>query len=446
MGVARDAGTAGGSRATASRLRTHLRILLAGAVAAAGAALSGIAVVAAVVLVAWVTDSRTGASAGEAVRTAAAAWLLAHHGTLRLPSGTVAAVPLGLTVLPAVLLHRAGVSMARSLGVGSLGVATRGPGRADRRRTLAGRGARERLRERQRRGPSTSAETREPALATAGAAVAALAVGYSGLAVLVARLAGTPAASVGPVSAGLGAAVLAAVAGGLGVVRAGYLRAVVARLLPPAAPAVARATAAAVASLLAAGAALVALGLVGHAGRAITLTRALDPGLVGAVVLLLAGVLLAPNAVVWGAAYAAGPGFALGAGTAVSPFGSALGPVPALPLLAALPQGEATPPALRAVLVVPVAAGALAGVLLGRRLPAGTSPGWAAVAGAVTGLASGAALAVLATLAGGPVGGGYLTAVGPSPWQVGLAVAVEIGAPAALVAALLPTRRPHQPL
>jgi hypothetical protein len=380
--------------------------VLAGLTAAAGAALSGLVVVAAVVLVAWATDSRTGASARDALRTAADAWLLAHRGTLRLPSGTVAAVPLGLTVLPAALLDRAGVSVARNLGIGD-------------------------------------------DLGRAGRALAALTGGYAALAAVVARLAGTPAASIGPVSAGIGAAVLAAVAGGVGMVRAGRLGPAVTRLLPPAAPAVARATGAAVATLLAAGAALVVLGLAAHAGRAVALTRALDPGLVGAVVLLLVGVVLAPNAVVWGAAYAAGPGFAVGAGTGVSPFGSALGAVPALPLLAALPQGAAPPAAARTVLVVPVAAGALAGVLVSRRLPPGTPARWAAVAGAGTGVATGAALAALAALSGGAVGGGYLTAVGPSPWQVGLAVMVEVGAPAALTAALLPTgsaRHPAEPV
>ncbi len=340
--------------------------VLAATTAAAAAALSGLAVVAAVVLVAWATDSRTGASAQDAVRFAADAWLLAHHGTLRLPSGTVAAVPLGLTVLPAVLLHRAGVSLARGLGLTEL--------------------------------------------PPAGQAVALLAAGYGLLAALVARLAGTPAVAVGPVSAGLGAAGLAVLAGGLGAVRAGHLGPAVTGLLPEPVPAVARAAAAAVALLVAAGAALVVLGLAVHAGRAVALTRTLDPGLVGVAVLLLVGVLLAPNAVVWGAAYAAGPGFAVGAGTGVSPFGAALGPVPALPLLAALPQGATAAPALRVVLVLPVVAGVLAGVLVSRRLPAGTPT----------------------------VGGGYLTAVGPSPWQVGLAVLVEVGAPAALTAALVP--------
>ena len=50
---------------------------------------------------------------------------------------------------------------------------------------------------------------------------------------------------------------------------------------------------------------------------------------------------------------------------------------------------------------------------------------------------AGAAVALLAAAAGGPVGGGRLTAVGPSPWQVGLAVALEVTLGAAAAAAVL---------
>jgi hypothetical protein len=200
------------------------------------------------------------------------------------------------------------------------------------------------------------------------------------------------------------------------------------------------------------------------------LTDALDPGLVGGVLLLVIGLLLVPNAAIWAAGYVAGPGFAVGVGTGVSPFGAVLGPVPALPLLAALPAG-APPQAMRLVLIAPLLAGVLAGLTVARRVPA-TDPsdrpdpvagrtadrpegrsGWpgggsagrgrarrCAGYGAAAGVLAGAVLAVLAVLSGGSVGAGYLTAIGPSPWQFGLAVAVEVGVPAALVAALLPPR------
>ena len=166
-------------------------------------------------------------------------------------------------------------------------------------------------------------------------------------------------------------------------------------------------------------------------------------------ILLLGCVLLLPNGALWAVAYAAGPGFTVGAGTGVSPFGATLGPVPAFPLLAALP-GDGTPaPAVRAVLLLPVLAGVLAGWVVGRRLPAATGPGRlpALLTGRVArpatyGLLAGGLVAlvtaVLAVLAGGALGPGYLAAVGPSGWQVAAALAVEVGVPAAVTAVLVP--------
>jgi hypothetical protein len=168
-------------------------------------------------------------------------------------------------------------------------------------------------------------------------------------------------------------------------------------------------------------------------------------------VLLLGCLLLLPNGALWAVAYAAGPGFTVGAGTGVSPFGATLGPVPAFPLLAALPGDGTPPPAVRVVLLVPVLAGVFAGWVVGRRLPAPAgdsrwpallsgrvvrAAGFGLLAGALTALVA----AVLSVLAGGGLGPGYLAAVGPSGWRVLLALAVELAVPAALAAALAPTR------
>jgi hypothetical protein len=43
-------------------------------------------------------------------------------------------------------------------------------------------------------------------------------------------------------------------------------------------------------------------------------------------------------------------------------------------------------------------------------------------------------MAVLAWVSGGPVAGEQLSAVGPSPWQTGVAAAVELGLVAAVAA------------
>jgi hypothetical protein len=376
------------------------------ALAAFGAALTGLAVLTAVVLVAWITDTRGTASAGAAIRFAADAWLVAQGGRLTVSGASVDAVPLGLSVLPVILLYRAGGALVAEQG---------------------------------RKG-----------LRSAARLAAGLAALYGLIAALVAVVARTGAAHVGPLSAAVGAAVIATAAGGAGVLGASGLIRALLKLLPSAAPPVVRGAAVATVTLLGAGSALAAAALAVHLPRAMDLTRALDPGLVGGVLLFVVSLLLLPNAAIWGAAYVAGPGFAIGAGTSVSPFGATLGPVPALPILAGLPD-SAPPDAMRLVLIAPLLAGVLAGLAVARAVPA-TSPKLAdgkkpasrsrrcAGYGAAAGLIAGIASAALAVLSGGSMGGGYLAAVGPSPWRFGLAVAVETGVPAALIAALLPAR------
>jgi hypothetical protein len=380
-------------------------VVLHGSLVAVAAVLSGLAAPAAVVLVAWVADAGPGSTGTDAVRAAADAWLLAHGGGLTVPAGHIRGIPLGLTLLAAVVLQRAGASLARAVDV--------------------------------------------PDLRAAGRTVAALAVPYGLLAAAIAKVAATGTAACSASLAGIGALLLAALAGGRGVLRAAGLGPALARRVPPWLPAVTRAVLTGVGALVAAGSALLLVALVWHAGRFAELVGALQPGLVGTVILLLGCLLLAPNGALWAVAYAAGPGFAVGAGTGISPFGATLGPVPAVPLLAALPGDGTPPPAVRAVLLLPVLAGVLAGWVVGRRLPAVTGAG--RVSAAPTGrvarlagyglLAGGLAAlvtAVLAVLAGGELGPGYLAAVGPSGWQVGAALAVEVGVPAAVTAALVP--------
>jgi hypothetical protein len=167
--------------------------------------------------------------------------------------------------------------------------------------------------------------------------------------------------------------------------------------------------------------------------------RSLGPGPVGAVALILACLVYLPNAVVWGAAFAVGPGFAVGVGTSVTPLSVHLGAVPAFPLLGALPSSGTTPYYALPVLVVPLVAGAVGGVLLIRRLPTlrlEDAAGWGFAAGALGGLA----LGVLSAVTSGPVGSGRLAAVGPSAWQVGVAAALEMGLAAALAAVVMQRR------
>jgi hypothetical protein len=200
------------------------------------------------------------------------------------------------------------------------------------------------------------------------------------------------------------------------------------------------ATAAALAVLLAGGALVTGASLTSHLGRAGDLTTATAPGKVGGVALLVLGLSLVPNAAVWGSSWLAGPGFHVGVATAVGPYGTSLGPVPSLPLLAALP-GPVSPWVGIVAMCVPLAGGAVAGVLVVRRMKA---PGWAVACreAALVGPCAGAVAALAGWLSGGPVGGGRLTDVGPSPWLFGLTVAVEVAVAAAAAAFVVRRVRP----
>lgn len=72
-------------------------------------------------------------------------------------------------------------------------------------------------------------------------------------------------------------------------------------------------------------------------GQATLITKVLAPGIFGSLLLLILNVLYLPNVALAGLSYISGAGFAVGAGTDLSPFTQDIGQIPALPLLAALP-------------------------------------------------------------------------------------------------------------
>jgi hypothetical protein len=184
--------------------------------------------------------------------------------------------------------------------------------------------------------------------------------------------------------------------------------------------------AAAVAVLIAAGALLFAVSLAMNVQQAADLARTFDSGQVGGFLLTLLGLALVPNVVLWAAAFAIGPGFAVGAGTSVSPSGVRLGVVPSLPILAGLPSPGPAPALSVVAVLAPLVAGLIAGIVMVRRHRF-ASPERAALWAGGAGAAAGTAMCVLSGLAGGPAGGGRLAAVGASPWQVGVFAAAEVG-------------------
>ncbi|WP_234335985.1 DUF6350 family protein [Streptomyces sp. NRRL S-1022] len=191
-----------------------------------------------------------------------------------------------------------------------------------------------------------------------------------------------------------------------------------------------RAAGAATTVLFGGGALLVGVSLVWHGEPARASFLQLTEGWTGRFAVLLLGIALLPNAAVWAASYALGPGFLLGTGHLVHPLASHPAPLlPPFPLLAAVPAAGTGTPENWAAGVVPAVAGMTAGWFVARaavRRPASGAPArarWSAgrTAGVVllTALVCAAALALLAELAGGPLGVAALARLGPLWWRTG---------------------------
>jgi hypothetical protein len=167
---------------------------------------------------------------------------------------------------------------------------------------------------------------------------------------------------------------------------------------------------------------------VNYAGI-IRLYEALHTEVVGGLVLTAGELAFLPNLVIWAASWFVGPGFAIGTGSHVSALGTALGPVPTIPLLGALPTGDLA--FGFAGLLVPVVAGFLAGAAVRPIVVRGWDaegaphlPGLVitALGGGVFG---GLLLGLLAAVSSGAVGPGRFQQVGPDALAVGLAAALE---------------------
>jgi hypothetical protein len=362
-------------------------------------------------LLVWAASAQTTAPWAQAVRVATDGWLLLHRIGVDVPGGRLALLPLALVGLPLGLAWTAGRRIGAGLVHGPL--------------APSDRGARQLLR----------------ALA---APLAGFAAGYAAVLVVAAALArGDGVAPVlwqavlfGPILPLAGATPAALRAAGAPVLAtlADVIR------LPERVRRTAWAAVLAAATLLAAGGLLVAAAIVVHHDRVATLNAALSPGVVGGAVLLLGQVALVPNFTLWAVSFLAGPGFAVGAGSLVTPGASQLGLLPLVPVLGAVPPPGPMPAPLGAVLLLPVLAGALAGWTLTRRAVGGVVD---AVCDALTAASLAAVgLTVLIALAGGSAGPGALATVGASPWRAGLALAGELAAGAAVAAWLTHRRRP----
>ena len=155
----------------------------------------------------------------------------------------------------------------------------------------------------------------------------------------------------------------------------------------------------------------------------------LQPGILGSLLLFALNAFYLPNAALAILGYFTGTGFAIGAGTLVSPFTHRLGELPALPLLAVLPTTSSRWALLAVVLVVALGA-ALA-------IWAQSSSTTALIQSFVLTLIS---FALLSYLASGSLMTPAMSAVGLSIWKFTLSTGVELAIGVALVV-LLPQIR-----
>ena len=369
--------------------RTVLPRPLALAAAAAGVVAAGGVLLAcmAIGLVGWfASEAGAHGDTRDAIRVGADGWLLAHGGQLHLNTGavsvTITALPLGLTVLCVYVAHRLGHWAARVSSV------------EDATSVLLG------------------------TVVMSGL--------YGTMCLVTAVLAGTAEAEPSLLWSFAGGVAVGFVGGGSGILRGSEGTVDWRSRVPETVRAILKGALAAALLLVACSAVVLAVSLVLDIGAAANVLSLLHADTAGGLLYTALVAAVAPNAVLLCTSYLLGPGFAVGTGTLVSPAGVVLGPVPAFPLLAALPPAGRPPETVAALVAVPVLAGAIAAVLVVRRFPA-----YGLETGALRGLGSGAVggllVTALVTLAGGAVGPGRMTEIGAAPLDTLVAATVAMG-------------------
>jgi len=358
-------------------------LAVAGAVAVTVAGLAGLGLA---LVVVQTQDPTGGLGTGESIAVGVRQWLLAQGGELDIGGGPMVLAPLLLTLGIAWGLSRAGRLVARLHELD----ATRDAARA-----------------------------------------AGLIVGVHVLLTLVLAVV----VDVSVIRTILGAALLGVLSVGWGVGReSGVLGAAIDQL-PGAPRPLFRGVLAGLLTALALCTAVIAVAVAADAHGYAALSGSLGGAAAGALGVLGLEVLLLPNAAAAVLGLAAGPGFSVGAGTLVSVHGVTLGAVPALPLLAALPDTQAVPLIAFVSQAIPAIAGLAAGRTVGRRF--GDADGGSVVAG-LTGLLAGVLLGVVSGLlvwvAGGSLGDGALAEIGAPALGTGIAVAAQSGIAAAVAA------------
>ncbi|MEP6816625.1 MAG: DUF6350 family protein [Marmoricola sp.] len=358
-------------------------LTVSAALAGLGAAGGGLVVAMAIAITGWfLADGGSHGSTRDALRAGADAWLVGHGSHLTFGAVNYTVVPLGLTALLAWVAFRAG----------------RWAGSA-----------------------SPPADDREMVVGTG-----LMTCSYVVVAIVTSVLAGTTEVRGSLLLVLLGSMIIAGGFGGAGIVTGAARWHVVRQQLPTWVWPVVRAALTTVLGLMVCSAAVVTVAFALHFGSAASLISRLDLHAGDSVMLVVLSALVAPNAVLFGSSYLLGPGFALGSGTVVSPSVVALGPMPAFPMLAALPDDGATAWYATALMALPVIAAAVSVGLVQRRHPV---LAWdlAALRGVGAGVLAGVTAGLLTGLGGGSLGSGRMADIGASTPNVMVAGALSMG-------------------
>ncbi len=172
-----------------------------------------------------------------------------------------------------------------------------------------------------------------------------------------------------------------------------------------------RAAAAGVLVILVGGSVALVTSLYVSRGRIADLTNALAPDTVGSVVLALGQLAFLPNLVIWAASWVLGAGVSLGDGSITAPTGTQVGLLPSIPVFGAVPDAGSGW-SLAGWLAVGVAAGvvaAWASIAPRRRARFDES----ALVGGLAGVATGILMSAVAALSRGDLGTSRLVDLGP---------------------------------
>lgn len=371
-----------GDRYDARHRRPLVLVAVLGGVAAA---LATLVVCLALGVVGWfLADAGAHGTPRDGLRVGALGWLLAHGSGLHVNGVAVTVVPLGLTALAAWSVWRVGHRVGDS-------VSGHGPDA-------------ERIADGERDW-------------TVPVAALSFTAGYAAVGVVTLHLAATP-ETAPSLSRVLLWSLLLCLTLGLAAIAIGSGRAAIwAALLPPSARAAGATCLRVLGAYLAVAAVAFAAALVVDFGTAVNVMSRLHTGAGDAAVYTALTATVVPNAALFSASYLLGPGFAVGAGTLVSPTLVQIGALPMFPLLAALPDNGPTPVWTAYLVALAPVVAALAAARSQRRNP---TLRWeeGALRGCAGGVSAGVLLGLLAAVSGGAVGPGRMRVVGPDSFDV----------------------------